>query len=315
MYPQDAGTPETPEAPEAAPVDNSPDVESAPQLDGEQSDLTQDAPQLSDEDYQLNFLGTSKFEIPRGTQEEVRAALKNLEKSLNKGWTEKNMRLSEKIRMADAQQQEIAQTAEIQKATIKELAKLEYLQDQLNQYDNVDWQQWATTDPEAANRAFMAYQGLQRQHAKLDSEVKTKQDQERQSQQQRAQQWLAHAEAKLQENIKDWTPDKGRTIQKFISETYLNTNTPMDQGALQAVSWHPGLVQMAHEAMLYRESLKRASAKEQPVPAVPVSKVKGTAPAGAKDPSKMTDEEWLAWRNQDLANKRRAAPMNTIRRR
>lgn len=304
MDPQDSGTP----TPEAAPevLNDAPQVDET-QTDGEQPEGLQDAPQLSDEDYRLNFLGTDKFELDRQTPEEIRAALKNLEKSLNKGWTEKNMRLAEERKAVAAQQEEAKKEVQVQQATIKELARLEALQDQISQYDNVDWAQWAQTDPQAANAAFMAFQGVQRQHAKLDSEVKSKQDQERQRQSQQAQAWLQQAEEKLKEKIPDWSVDKGRTVQKFISETYLDTNTPMDQGALQAVAWHPGLVQMAHEAMLYRESLKRATAVPKPPQAVPVPKVGGAASAGAKDPSKMTDAEWFQWRQQDLANKRKAA--------
>jgi DNA-binding phage protein len=311
MDPQDSGTP----TPEAAPLQDAPQIDENQQIDGEQTDL-QDAPQLSDEDYRLNFLGTDKFELDRQTPEEIRAALKNLEKSLNKGWTEKNMRLAEERKAVAAQQEESQRSAQVQQATIKELARLEALQDEISQYDNVDWPRWSREDPQAALTATMTLQNLQRQHAKLNDDVKSKQDQERQRQAQQAQAWLQKAEEKLRENVRDWSPEKGTTLQKFISETYLNTNTPMDQGALQAVAWHPGLVQMANEAMLYRESLKRAvSPKEQPTPAVPVSKVRGAAPAGGKDPTKMTDEEWLNWRNQDLANKRKAAPMNSIRRR
>lgn len=308
MDPQDSGNP----APEAAPIENAPQVDPA---DGSQTEELAEAPQLSDEDYHLNFLGTDKFDLARETPEEIRSALKNLEKSLNKGWTEKNMRLAEERRIAAAQQEEARQSGEIQKTTLKELGKLEALQEQISEYDNVDWSKWAQSDPETANRAFMTFQGIQRQHAKLDADVKQKQDQERGRQQHQASVWLQQSEATLQAAIRDWSPEKGRSISKFVSETYLTTNTPMDSGALQAVSWHPGLVQMAHEAMLYRDSLKRASAKEQPTPVTPVSKVKGAAPVGAKDPSKMTDDEWLAWRNQDLANKRKVAPMNAIRRR
>ena len=312
MYPEDSGTPTPEAAPAVEPQQDN--VQEAPQLDGEQTEVLQDAPQLTDEDYRINFLGTDKFELPKETPEEIRAALKNLEKSLNKGWTEKNMRLSEERKLAAQQQQEIQQEATIQKATIKELAKLEYLQDQLNQYDNVDWQQWATTDPEAANRAFMAYQGLQRQHAKLDTDVKSKQDQERQKQQQQAQAWLQQSEEKLQTTIRDWSPQKGQEISKFVAETYLNTKSPMDNGALQAVSWHPGLVQMAHEAMLYRKSLERAAAAPKPVQATPVPKVGGAAPA-AKDPNKMSDAEWFKWREAQVMSQRKpASPLNRPRR-
>jgi len=311
MYPQDSGTPTPEAAPETAP-EAAPQIDENQQIDGEQPEL-QDAPQLSDEDYRLNFLGTDKFELDRQTPEEIRAALKNLEKSLNKGWTEKNMRLAEERRIAQQQHEEAKKEVELGKVTLKEQARLEALQDQISQYDNVDWAQWAQTDPAAANAAVMAYQILQRQHAKLDGEVKTKQDQERQRQAQQAQTWLQQSDEKLRQTIKDWSPEKGRSISGFVAETYLNTNTPMDQGALQAVAWHPGLVQMAHEAMLYRDSLKRAAAVPKPTPAVPVSKVGGVAPV-AKDPNKMTDAEWFQWRQQDLANKRKSAQTNRTRR-
>jgi hypothetical protein len=281
-------------------------IESAPQVD-ETSDtpaegaVPEGAPQLGDEDYELNFLGTDKFKLDRQTPEEIRDALKKLEKSLNKGWTEKNMRLAEERRQVAAMQQETQQSAEIQKTTLKELAALESLQGQISEYDQVDWAKWAQTDPEAANRAFMTFQGIQRQHAKLDVDVKQKQDQERSRQQQNASAWLHKSDETLRQSIKDWSAEKGQALSKFVAETYLTTNTPMDQGALQAVSWHPGLVQMANEAMLYRDSLKRAAATPKPTPAVPVAKVAGGAALAAKDPNKMTDSEWFRYREQQIA--------------
>ena len=43
----------------------------------------------------LKGVSGSSLELPKETPEEVRAALKTLEKSLNKGWTEKNQSIAE----------------------------------------------------------------------------------------------------------------------------------------------------------------------------------------------------------------------------
>jgi hypothetical protein len=271
-----------------------------------------DAPQLSDEDYALNFLGSDKFELPRETPEEIRAALKNLEKSLNKGWTEKNQSFAEQRRQFLEQQQ--ARQAELAAAQALEDDRLEVraLQKQLEAYDKLaptDWDQWATNDPAAAQRAFMQFQALKGQVERKQAEVSAKQTQAMMQQQQQAAAWLERASQQLSTEIPGWGAEKAQSVAKFVQEQYLNTNTPMDQTAFQALNFHPGLVRMANEAMLYRQSLQRA---KTPVPAPvvppqPVAKAgSGSAPA-AKSPEKMSDAEWIAAREKELAFKARAA--------
>jgi DNA-binding phage protein len=315
MDPEVSATPDTPEG--QPPVDAGQPVDTSAEGQEGQVDEGQ-APELNDEDYRLNFLGTDKFEIPRDAPEEVRTALKNLEKSLNKGWTEKNMKFSDTQKSFVAAQQQAVEEIEAQRAEIKELAKITALQERLEAYDKLtfaEWQSWAQSDPQGAQSGQIEYQTLQRQVTQKQAELDTKKQERLTKNQQQEAAWLQFANEQLGKNLKDWGPEKGHTIAKFVAQTYLNNNTPFDAKALDAVSKHHGLIQMAEEARLYRESLKRAVTKEQPPPAAPVAKVRGAAPATGKDPSKMSDEEWLAWRNQDLANKRKAAPMNMMRKR
>ncbi len=282
-------------------------LDEAPQLqdDGAPPEEIAEAPQLTDEDYEINFLGTDKFKLERETPEHVRVALQNLAKSLNKGWTEKNMRLAEKAKADQAAVEQEKAGVELSRASIKELARRESLQEQINQYDNVDWARWADQDPQAAWKAQMGRDAVSRQLAKLDGEIQQKQTEQQARQKEQADAWLAQSAERLQTSIPGWNSEKANSLAKFASESFLNTNTPMDRGALQAMAWHPGLMQMAEEARLYRESVKRAAEVPKQPPAVPVPKVGGVA-AVAKDPNKMSDSEWAAWREQDLANKRRA---------
>lgn len=283
--------------------DAPPQTEQATPTEGEPTE----APQLSDEDYRINFLGTDKFELPRETPEEIRTALKNLEKSLNKGWTEKNMRFAERQKELVNAFQTFEQESTAQQEMIKDVAKLTALQDAISEYDTVNWQAWAAQDSSAAQQGFINLQTLQQRQAKLKEELAGKQREIVSKQQRTAQEFLSQAEARLSSRIHDWGDDKRQAIVKFVTDSYLNAGPQADTRAMQAMSWHPGLVEMAHDAMLYRQSMSKAAQSSKPAATkpVPVQKVGGAAQA-IKNPDQMTDEEWRQWRETDLANKRRA---------
>lgn len=293
-------------APEGAPeLNDAPQLEGNEQTSSEEGEFVQ--PELTDEDYALNFLGSDKFQLERETPEQVRAALKNLEKSLNKGWTEKNMKLAEERRAVQAEREESQREVESKRTRLKELVAVESLQTRVAEYDKVDWARWAQADPQAAQAAFMQADSDRRALAQAKADMDAKEGAERQSQQQAAEAWLRQANERLETAIKGWSPDKGKAIAKFAYDTFLNTGTPaMDRNALQAMAWHPGLTQMAEEARLYRENLQRAKAPPKAVepPATPVTKVAGMAATTAKNPEKMSDKEWMAWREGQVARKR-----------
>jgi hypothetical protein len=297
----------------AAPAEVAPDVvDQIPADAPQQDDGTEPAvPQLSDEDYALNFLGSDKFDLPRETPEEIRAALKNLERSLNKGWTEKNQSFADQRRTFLEQQQQRQAELDAQKAIEDDRLEVKALQKQLEAYDRLsptDWDQWATSDPAAAQRAFMQFQALRGQVERKQAEVSAKQTEVMTQQQKQTAAWLERASQQLSTDIPGWGAEKAQSVAKFVQEQYLNTNSPMDQTAFQALNFHPGLVRMANEAMLYRQSLQRAKTPvASPAPAPqPVAKVgSGSAPA-AKSPDKMTDAEWIAAREKELAFKAKA---------
>ena len=78
----------------------------------------------------------------------------------------------------------------------------------------------------------------------------------------------------------------------------------LDQIAMLALSLHPGIVKMAHKAAAFDKQMKSAvgeSQQQAPTPR-PVAKVGGNAQA-ARDPDKMSTDEWLKWRNAQLRQK------------
>lgn len=301
---QESAPTELPEAITVNDLDQAPSPEEhAAEQQADDSVEQADTPELSDEDYRLNFLGSDKFELPKETPEEVRAALKNLEKSLNKGWTEKNMGIAEQRRAFIEQQQQWQMEQAAAREVENDRLELRALQKQIEAYDKLaptDWQNWSQSDPTAAQQGFMTYQALKGQVERQEQALSAKQSQAMTVQQQRAEAWLAHADQKLSTDIPDWGADKKRAIAEFVTKEYFNTGNPMDQGAFQAFVWHPGFIRMANEAMAYRNSVTRAKTPPKSAAPQPVAKASGGAATVAKDPERMTDAEWIAQRNKSV---------------
>lgn len=292
------------ELPAAPAHPDAPEDDVPPQDDSPADESGDDAaPQLGDDDYRLNFLGSDKFDLPKETPEEVRAALKALEKSLNKGWTEKNMTLADQRRALIEQQQQWQMEQSAAREVENDRLELRALQKQIEAYDKLaptDWQSWSQSDPAAAQQGFMTYQALKSQVTRQEQALNAKQSEVMTRQQQHAQRWLADAEQRLAVDIPDWSRDKARAIAEFVSKSYLNTGTPIDDSAYQILNWHPGLVRMANEAMAYRNSVARAKAPPKTPAPQPVAKAAGGSAPAAKDPERMTDAEWIAQRQKSV---------------
>lgn len=291
-----------PEVNEQVPVNEPQTPDAPPQEEGQDPAAP---PQLSEEELELNFLGSDKFKLHPETPEEVRKALKTLESSLNKGWTQKNQALAEQRKQLEAAQQQITQYQQTALGEIKELAKLESLQNAISQYNNVDWSAWLDQDPVAAQKALANLQVIKTQKEELSNELSAKRQQAMSVQQQQAAAYMQQAAERLSNRVKDWSETKRNDLTKFVQSEYLNTGTPVDGNAFQAMNWHPGLVEMANDAYLYRQSLKQAAAAKPATPVTPVPKVGGASPS-AKDPEKMTTDEWFKWREKELAAQRSA---------
>ena len=264
-----------------------------------------EVPALSDEDYRLNFLGSLKYDLPREVSDDIRTGLKTLEKSLNKGWTEKNQELAEQRRALYAQNQELQLQQSVSKELESDILDLRALQKQLEAYDKVtpvEWQTWSSSDPSAAQQALIAYQALRGQVGRKESEVSARQAKINQDLQVKVAQYLEDSKARISIAIPDWSEAKGRTIGEFAWKTYMNGNSPADVAAFNALNLHPGLVRMANEAMLYRQSLEKAKTPPKPAnTAQPVAKVNsGGSATAAKDPEKMKHSEWIALRQKEV---------------
>lgn len=290
----------TPAAQQAIAQDSSPELNETHEEPSESAEQVQAAIER-----RLRVLDHD-FELPETVPEEHVSKFKEIADSLNKGWTQKNQSLAEEKRQLQAwyqaEQQRLVQT----QAAIDKVAELRALETQLKSYEGVtpeQWAQWAEQDSVAAQKAFMAYQALKAKRDSLDGEVKQVQRSFEQEQQRQISAVIEYGQKVLSEKAPDLNDGMKAAIIKSLTEDYgINGSHPLDRAVSWVANMHPGIVMLARDAYLYRQSLKKASAPEAKPQPQPIAKV-GTNATAAKSPDQMSMREWMEWRNKQVRRK------------
>ena len=194
------------------------------------------------------------FKLKRG-EEEIEAPEAEVIELAQKGYdyTKKTQELADKSRNVEAQlervqQQEIqvAEQAKIQHQFISDIAAITAIDNQLAQFQSVDWQQLSSQDPVEAQKLFFTYNQLQVQRTQAANTLQTKRQQYAATvEQQRAKQ-LSEGAERLKKAIPDWSDEKAREIRK-LGKDYGFTDTELS-GITDARAVH-----ILHDAIQYRK--------------------------------------------------------------
>lgn len=201
---------------------------------------------------------------------------------------------------------EVRQTFESEKRAFQELqnasaehfgmaAEIAAIDRQLGQFSQVDWNAIYDSDPVEAMKLDRQYRGL----AEARQQAETRLNQAKQQAFTVQQQQLAKAREQCRQTVAKEIPGWSPELDMKLSE-YAESNGYSKEK--QARITNPNDVKILHKAMLYDQLQEKRAAKPAPKPVKPASKVKGKQPA-AKDPEKMGTEEWVRWREAQLAKK------------
>ena len=209
-------------------------------------------------------------------------------------YSKKTQTVADDRRALEAQQQQFQQAAQMQSRNMQGHAQLAALQNQLEQYTNVDWDSYSEQDPTAAQKAFFQYTQLKDATTNLGQQLQSQESQALQQQQMTSARQLEQGKAELARDIKGWSPELVSKLNTH-GETY-----GFSHNELTTIS-DPRAVRVLHDAYLYRQSLKKATTQPE-TQAKPISKVKGRS-TGKPNPDKMSADEWQTWRNKQLASR------------
>ena len=169
-----------------------------------------------------------------------------------------------------AQEQAFQEQMQLNNVLIEDVAKITSLDQQLNQYANVNWQQLSDNDFVEAQKLFFSYNQLQQERSQLVSQFEAKKQQVVQKQSQLMAEKIAKGKEVLAKEIPNWSPE---TNQALLS-------TGKDYGfsdvELNAIV-DPRHVKVLHDAMQWRKLQQNSVVKKK------VSNAKPVVKPGSKD--------------------------------
>lgn len=221
----------------------------------------------SDEDQpatvKLKFNGE---EIEKPLEEVVNLAQQGLD------YTQKTQKLAEERREVEAyaqtvkvQEQQFQQQVQVQQALIQEIAVVTSIDQQIAQYQALDWNALSDNDPVEAQKAFFRYNQLQTQRGQMVAELQQKQNQINQANIQRLQEQAAKGMEVVSKEIPNWGPEVQRSIRE-VGKEYGFTDEELSQVI------DPRNVKVLYDAMQWRKLQANPTANKKITAAPPVVK-------------------------------------------
>jgi hypothetical protein len=207
-------------------------------------------------------------------------------------YTQKTQKVAEERRELEnyaqtikVQEQQLQESVQVQQALIQDIAQLTAIDNQLSQYQQVNWDQLNESDPVEAQRLFFKYSQLQTQRGQMANVLTQKQQQIAQQQAQRTQQLLHEGQEVLKRDIPGWSQEKAREI--FTEAKHYG----FVDDELSRVT-DPRVVKALHDALQWRKLQANPTAKQKVAQAKPIVK------PGAKDTKQQATSQTRSLREQ-----------------
>ena len=197
------------------------------------------------------------------------------------------------------QEQNLQQQSMLNSELIQDVAKITALDQQLSEYQDVNWEQLSDSDFVTAQKKFFTFNQLQQQRSNLVSQFESKRQEALNRQQQAVADKVAKGREVLAKEIPNWSQE---TTQEIISTG--RDDYGFTDAELNAIV-DPRHVRVLHDAMQWRKLKSKNSVVKKKV-----SRAKPVVKPGSKDPNKAVNSNAKKIREQlrrsgssDLASK------------
>lgn len=188
----------------------------------------------------------------------------------NADYTVKTQDVADRRREVDERFKALQVQERLLEQTLEQRVELHSLQKQIAQFEQIDWQSLADTDPVQATKLNIQYQQLQRQAGTKYQELQQAQAQTEQLTAQQRQQMLVQAQSELKARLPDFTPQTAEKI-KATARDYGISQQELD------TLIDPRYVHVLHDAMKWR-SLQAEKPKAMQKVAEAPKAIKSEAP-------------------------------------
>lgn len=192
---------------------------------------------------------------------------------------EQRKALEEYAQTIQVQEQQLKAQAELQQALFGELAQITAIDQQLADFQAIDWNQLSENDFVEAQKLFFTQDKLQTQRSHLVQQLEAKQQQLTQAQQKSLNERIAKGKEVLAKEIPNWSPDTSKAIISAGKEYYGFSDDEMSSVI------DPRHVKVLHDAMQWRKLQQNTGVKNKVSTAKPVIK------PGSKDVKKQVGSD------------------------
>jgi hypothetical protein len=258
------------QAPLEAEAEDTEEVESEEATE-ESDDEAEEEEQSQDEVPAILKLKVNGEDVEKPLDEVVALAQQGLD------YTQKTQQVAEQRKELEAyaqqiqmQEQAFHEQMQLNNVLIEDVAKITSLDQQLNQYANVNWNQLSDNDFVEAQKLFFTYNQLQQERSQLVSQFEAKKQQVVQKQTQLMSEKIAKGKEILAKEIPNWSPE---TNQALLST---GKDYGFSDAELNSIV-DPRHVKVLHDAMQWRKLQQNSTVKKK------VSSAKPVVKPGSKD--------------------------------
>ena len=238
--------------------------------------------------------------VPKTLAEKLKARM-----MMQADYTQKTQTLAEQRREVEAQRQAIAWEREMESNLSEETAQLSAGRKRLDQFQQVNWQALAQEDASQYAALHAEYTTLKDYNDSLSGQIEGRKAQLSAMREQATAISVERAVAQLSQPDPNngwdgkFDADKSRKMTDFLMSKGANPEvlrTILDPLSIKIIN----LAMIGDEALRKSTaSLKKPTPEAKPVPTVTTGKTR----TGPVNPDKLSGEEWLKWRESQLARK------------
>lgn len=165
-------------------------------------------------------------------------------------YTQKTQEVAEQRKNVEQLTQVVEQRQRVMLQTFDKAVELREIKNRLSQYEQIDWQSLAASDPTQATQLHIAYQQLQREAQNKNGELQQVSNQLQQLTETQRQQKLVDGEQYLKTHIPDFSVKTAQEIASVATKHY--GITPAELKAISEDNPDARFVHVLHDAMKWR---------------------------------------------------------------
>lgn len=234
----------------------------------------------------------------RGTK----AAIEKIkaERLMQADYTRKTQAVAEERKAIEAQREAVAREAQFHQANIQAVARITAINEQLQAFQNLDWNALTDSDPVQAQKLSHQMRALEHQRGQVSQHLSQVQQQQALAQQQSSAQLIEKAADYLRREVPNWSPQRDGQVRRYAEKIGIPA------AAIPNVVMHmPQFGVALHKAELYDQLVAKHSAKPKPAAQdAPMPKLAAQKARAVKDMDKLSVDDWLKERNAQLKRNR-----------